>query len=223
LGGEVIGPWYLYLDESGDLGFDWSKKGTSRYFTICILAVRTATRNKTLSNAVKKTLRRKFNYHGADKKHVVELKGARTSLEVRTYFFNQVAGVRFGVYALTLNKSRLYPELATQKERTYNYLARLILDQIPFEAADTSVELVLDRRKNKTQVADFNGYVEAQLHSRLSPTVPLYIRHQDSQSNYCLQAVDLFSYGVFRKYERGDDSWLRVFRGKVQYDDVFLP
>jgi len=211
------------LDESGDLGFDWSKKGTSRYFTICILAIRTATRNKTVANAVKKTLRRKVNPRRRRKRTVDEMKGARTSLEVRKYFFNQVTGVRFGIYTLTLNKSRLYAELCAHKEQTYNYLARLILDQIPFEAADTSVELVLDKRKNKSQIADFNHYVKDQLQNRLSPAVPLFIRHQDSRSNYCLQAADLFCYGVFRKYERDDDTWFKVFQGKVQYEDVFLP
>jgi hypothetical protein len=40
------GPWFLYLDESGDLGLDPDKQGRSRYFTICILAVSTTTRNR---------------------------------------------------------------------------------------------------------------------------------------------------------------------------------
>lgn len=219
----MTGPWFLYLDESGDLGFDWAKPGTSRYFTICILAVRNVTQNKTISNAVKKTLRRKVQPRRKRKRTTDELKGTRTSLGVREYFFNQLAGVRFGIYALTLNKKRLYAELSENKERTYNYLARLILDQIPFEVADTSVELVLDRRKNKTQAADFNHYVKVQLKNRLSPKVPLFIYHRDSRSNNCLQAVDLFSYGIFRKYEGEDERWFRVFKGKVLYEDVFLP
>ena len=219
----MTGPWFLYLDESGDLGFDWAKPGTSHYFTICILAVRTVTRNKTVSNAVKKTLRRKIQPRRKRKRTTDELKGTRTSLEVKEYFFNQLTGVHFGIYALTLNKKRLYAELSENKERTYNYLARLILDQIPFEVADTSVELVLDRRKNKTQAADFNHYVKVQLKNRLSPKVPLFIYHRDSRSNNCLQAVDLFSYGIFRKYEGGDERWFRVFKGKVLYEDVFLP
>lgn len=34
----MTGPWFLYLDESGDLGFNPDKPGRSRHFTICILA-----------------------------------------------------------------------------------------------------------------------------------------------------------------------------------------
>ncbi len=31
---------YLYLDESGDLGFDFINKKPSSFFTICVLAIR---------------------------------------------------------------------------------------------------------------------------------------------------------------------------------------
>jgi hypothetical protein len=52
---------YLYLDESGDLGFDFVNKKPSKYFTILIVMVKTITDNKNLSLAVKKTLARKLN------------------------------------------------------------------------------------------------------------------------------------------------------------------
>lgn len=31
--------WFLYLDESGDLGFDLVNKKSSKFFTVAILAV----------------------------------------------------------------------------------------------------------------------------------------------------------------------------------------
>ena len=51
---------HLYLDESGCLGFDFSKKKTSKNFTITILATKDS--NKEISFAIKKTLKRKINY-----------------------------------------------------------------------------------------------------------------------------------------------------------------
>jgi hypothetical protein len=144
----MTGPWFLYLDESGDLGFNLDKPGRSRHFTICILAVSTTTRNRTVASAVKKTLARKLNPKDKRRRLVNEIKATATSFAVKEYFFSQLTGVRFGLYALTLNKDRLYPELQRQKDRTYNYLARLILDQLPLENAADAVNLVLDRRKN---------------------------------------------------------------------------
>jgi hypothetical protein len=219
----MAGPWFLYLDESGDLGFSPDKRGRSRFFTVCILAISTSTRHRTVALAVQKTIKRKLNPKRKRKRIVQELKGNATNLNIKEYFFRQVAGVHFGIYALTLNKERLFPELQNQKERLYNYLARLILEQLPFESADEAVNLVLDKRKRSAQIQEFNRYIKRQIGERIPPKVRLRITHEISSDNFCLQAADLFSWGIFRKYEREDPTWYEIFRGKVRYDDVYLP
>ncbi|MEW6618278.1 MAG: DUF3800 domain-containing protein [bacterium] len=50
---------YLYLDESGDLGFDFVNKRPSKYFTIAILVVKGYEENRLLLKVVKKTLSRR--------------------------------------------------------------------------------------------------------------------------------------------------------------------
>jgi hypothetical protein len=176
-----------------------------------------------VASAVKKTLARKLNPKGKRRRLVKELKANATTLAVKEYFFRQLTGVRFGLYALTLNKDRLYPDLQKQKDRTYNYLARLILDQLPLENAADAVNLVLDRRKNRKERQEFNAYIQRELASRLPPEVRLRITHEDSVNNHGLQAADLFCWGIFRKHERGDNRWYEVFQGKVRYDRVYLP
>ena len=210
---------YLYLDESGDLGFDFVNKKPSKFFTITILAIRGPENNRLLIKAVKKTLARKLNR----KKSVAgELKGAKTVFEIKKYFYAQVKNLKFAVYALTLNKKRVYERLTKDKERVYNYISRLVLDKIPFEKAQEQVILVLDKSKTQKQVWDFNQYVFRQLKGRLDPKVPLDIKHQDSRQYYGLQAVDLFSWGIFRKYEKKDSEWLEVFREKVAFEQQYL-
>lgn len=131
---------YLYLDESGDLGFDFVNKRPSKFFTITILVIRGPENNRLLIKAVKKTLSRKLNRR---KVIVQELKGSKISLEIKKYFYAQVEGLKFAVYALTLNKKRVYERLTKDKERVYNYISRLVLDKIPFEKAHEQVILVL--------------------------------------------------------------------------------
>ncbi|MBI3376777.1 MAG: DUF3800 domain-containing protein [Nitrospirae bacterium] len=151
---------YLYLDESGDLGFDFVNKKPSKFFTVTILAVKGPENNRLLVKAVKKTLTRKLNR----KKSVAdELKGAKTVFAIKKYFYTQVKDLKFAVYALTLNKKRVYERLAKDKERVYNYISRLVLDKIPFEKAQEQVILVLDKSKTQKQVWDFNQYVFRQL------------------------------------------------------------
>lgn len=93
----MTGPCCLYPDESGDLGFNPDKPGRSRHFTICILAISTTTRNRTVASAVKKTLVRKLNPKGKRRRMVKEIKATATSFEVTEYFFRQLTGVRFGL------------------------------------------------------------------------------------------------------------------------------
>src|SRR3990172_2144087 len=137
--------WYLYLDESGDLGFDFVNKKPSKFFTVTILAIRGPANNRLLIKAVKKTLARKLNRR---KSVVSELKGARTVFEIKMYFYGQIEELKFGVYSLTLNKKRVFERLTINKERVYNYISRLVLDKIPIEKAQEQVILILDKSKS---------------------------------------------------------------------------
>jgi len=150
------------------------------------------------------------------------MKGAKTELRIKQYFYQQVEDVKFAIYALTLNKRRVYERLARDKERVYNYIARLVLDKITFEKAQNQVILVLDKSKTQKQVWDFNQYIFRQLKGRLDPKVPLDIKHENSQEYYGLQAVDMFSWGIFRKYERKDDQWFDIFSRKVAFEEQYL-
>lgn len=208
---------YLYLDESGDLGFDFFGKKPSKFFTIAVLAVRGVGNNRRIINAVKKTLKRKLKNEDA------ELKGTKTKIEVKNYFYRQAAAVSFQIYSLTLNKRRVYESLTQRKDRVYNYIAKNVLDAIPVEDASQRIQLIIDRSKSKREVKDFNQYIIRHLQGRLEPRVPLDIYHWTSHENLGLQAADLFSWGIFRKYEKKDASWFHVFESKVARDSVYLP
>lgn len=209
--------WYLYVDESGDLGFDFFAKHPSKYFTVCLLLVRGSEHNRAILSAVNKTVRRKL-----PPRDTSELKGTRTSFEVKQYFYRLLQDVPFEIFALTLNKRRVYEDLQGRKDRLYNFIARQVLDQVPLMDATTRIELTMDRCKNTAEVADFNAYIERQVQGRIDPRIPLNIAHRASHEHRGLQAVDLFSWGVFRSYEKRDTKWREVFAEKIQYDDVYL-
>ena len=78
--------WYLYLDESGDLGFDFVNKKPSKFFTVTILALSSQDNNRKLIRAAKITLRRKLNNPKHHKRIACELKGTGTTMEVKKIF-----------------------------------------------------------------------------------------------------------------------------------------
>lgn len=215
--------WYLYLDESGDLGFDFVNRKPSKFFTVAILAVSSIENNKQLLKAVKMTLRRKLNSKKHRRRLVQELKGSSTTMEVKKYFYEEVKGVKFGVYAVTLNKRRVYDRLTKEKSRVYNFIARQVVDRIPFEKnKDSRVELIIDKSKSKPEIEEFNSYIRSQVQGRLDPKIPLDMYHWKSHENAGLQIIDLFCWGVFQKYERKDSDWLEVFKEKVVLEEQYL-
>ena len=212
--------WYLYLDESGDLGFDFVNKKPSNFFTITILAVSCLDNNRKILKSVKMTLRRKFR----KKDQVVELKGREISLDIKEYLYKQTKGVKFGLYSMTLNKKRVYEELAKTKSRVYNYISKKVLEQIPFEKNNSDrVQLIIDKSMSKPEIVEFNNYIRRQLEARLNPKIPLDIYHWHSHENYGLQAVDVFCWGIFQKYERKKTDWYNVYaKDKLIFDEQYL-
>lgn len=214
---------FLYLDESGDLGFDFVNKKPSRFFVVTIVAVQGYDNNRKLINSVKKTIRRKLNPKKKRNRIIQELKGTGTTLEIKRYFYDQVKNIDFKIYSIILNKRRVYDYLANNKARAYNYISRLLLEKIPLDNAGVSVMLIIDKSKSKPEIMDFNSYIQSHLESRINPGVPLDINHYNSCDNCGLQAVDMFSYGFFEAYERKKKDWLNVFQDKILYSTVYLP
>lgn len=211
---------YLYLDESGDLGFDFVNKKPSNFFTITIL---TAGRDhKKLLLGIKKTLRRKLNPKKHRKRIVQEIKATNTTIEIKKYFYKQAKDLSFGLFSITLNKRRVYEELTRKKNHIYNYIARQVIDKIPLEKATTRVQLILDKSKAKPEIENFNQYIVRQLQGRLNPRVPLDIYHWRSCESGGLQAVDLFCWGIFRTYEKNDFNWFKVYKDKIRLNEVYL-
>ncbi len=212
---------FAYLDESGDLGFDFVNRKPSRYFTVCVLAVKGAENDRALSKVVQAVLRRKVfpKYRSGN----LELKGSLIPIETKKYFFRKLSSVHFSLHFVTLDKRTACAGLFAEKERLYNYIARLALEKVNFSDAAVRVIMTVDKLKPRQGVRAFNTYVLQHLKARIDPLVPLDIFHMASQESPGLQATDMFSWGVFRKYERGDTDWYSVFRGKITSESVYRP
>lgn len=215
--------WYLYLDESGDLGFDFVNKRPSKFFTVSILVIRSVESNRKLIKGVKVTLRRKLNSKKNRTRIVQELKGKDANLDIKMYFYKQINTIPFEIYAMTLNKKRVFERLTRDKSRVYNFIARQVIDKIPFEKNKSDrVELIIDKSKSKPEIREFNSYIRSQIQGRLNPEVAIDMYHWNSQENAGLQAVDIFCWGIFQKYERKNTDWFNCFKGKIALEEQYL-
>ncbi|MFC1513293.1 DUF3800 domain-containing protein [Thermodesulfobacteriota bacterium] len=215
----------IYLDESGDLGFDFNGKNPSQKFVITLLVCDGQEVSRGLKKAIRRTIKNKLNKKKTNRRVVQELKGTQTTITVKKYFFGQCPDDGWRIYTIALNKKRVNGNLqsAVGKKKLYNFLARILLQQVDLAAPANAVTLVIDKSKNKDEIADFNDYVSNQLEALLPLDVPLNIYHERSHENTGLQAVDLFCWGIFRKYEQEDVQWYREFGAKIAYETEYLP
>lgn len=212
---------YLYLDESGDLGFDFVNKKPSSFFTICVLAVKGRENDRALANSVRAVTRRKLLHNSP--KGISELKGSRTPIEVKRFFYNKACRIDFKLHSVTLNKRRFYTRLTEDKERIYNYIARQALEGVDFKEAAVRVIITIDKSKARTEIHRFNNYMLTQIKSCLDPLIPLEIFHTFSDQSPILQAADMFAWGIFRKYERNDLEWYDIFKARIRSEKLYLP
>lgn len=214
---------FVYLDESGDLGFDFTKGGTSRFFVVTILVLDNHENNKALTKAIERTVKNKINRKKRMKNPVLELKGAKTSLSIKQYFSRQLGNTKIRIYSLILNKARVFQELQGNQERLYNFVSRLLIEKCPFREAKDRIILTFDKSKDQKEIREFNRYLLLQLQGILPINTPIEIYHSASHESKGIQAVDSFSWGIFRKYERKDTVWYEMFRKRIAFETVYLP
>ena len=218
--------WWVYLDESGDLGFNWGDcPKTSPYFVVTLLVCQNAAVNKQFNTAVKRTLRNKLNSKANKKRLTHELKGVATAFSIKRYFFRQLPESEWEIYTVILNKSRVNANLQTRagKKKFYNFLANFVIEKIEFPPDLAVLILVLDRCKNNEEIEDFNEYLGNQLAAKLpSLDARIDINHEKSHNNPGLQAVDMFCWGIARKVTYQDNEWYNLFEKRIKFETVYL-
>lgn len=203
----------IYLDESGDLGFDFNKN-TPRYFIITLLVCHSKDAANQFKQATRRTLKNKFSKM---KRQPSELKGTTTTIAVKKYFYRCATESKdWHIYSIVVDKRKLKSKLEPlpSEHRLYNYLSKEILKQVCLTNI-SQLLLVLDKRKGKQGVNEFNKYLSFHLEAMLPLNVVYDISHESSHKNLGLQSVDIFCWGIHRFYEFGDKEWLGVYEEKL--------
>lgn len=211
---------YIFFDESGDLGFDFSKKRTSRFFVVTFLFV---SEKRSIERAVRKAFTslpaRERKGHPGILHAVDELPKTRERL------LHLLAEKDIAVLALYLDKKRVYTKLKDEREVLYNFVTNTLLDRIMVKKlipADEPITLVASQRETSKLLNDnFKNYLEdnAKLNHKLQLTVDIKTPHQEKG----LQAVDFMSWAIFRKLELSDMTYYDIFKERVIEESSLYP
>jgi hypothetical protein len=121
----------IFLDESGDLGFNFEKQKTSRKFVITLLVCDGADGADGFKRAVRRTLKNKLNHKKGKDRVVQELKGTGTTLTIKEYFFRQISASGWGIYTVALNKVRVEEPLRSKQGKKKLYKVRKQKKTVP--------------------------------------------------------------------------------------------
>lgn len=211
----------IYLDESGNLGFDFSLPGTSRFLIISCMICYTQEAILGAHRAVKLTRKNKLG------KNVAELKGNNTSLAVKKYFYTHLEKnksweiITIATDKQALLKHRNKKGAIVDKNLFYDEVAGRLLSQINLSPDDASIHLIIDKSKNKNALKEFDNSIKTMIRSIIFEKRQLFIHHRSSQADPGLQIADLFSWGIYRKYQNSDHDWYDIFKSRIALEMEF--
>lgn len=199
---------YIFLDESGDLGF--SKK-SSKWFLITIAMSRD---ERCLERVVKKVWKSLNKKH----KHIGELHASNEKDVTRVRLLGLLSGCEdLKIMTIVLNKEKVFTNLQSQKNHLYNYTANILLDRLHNKDiifSEEAIDLIVDRKDTKKSLKEnLINYLTDSMSKRRGGNfiVNLHASHE----NKSLQAVDFISWAIFRKYEYGDLAFYNLIKDKI--------
>ena len=146
---------YIFLDESGDLGFS---ERSSRWFILTLVFTKNHRKIERCVKKVHRGLKKKYKkvgelhaYHsdGVTKKRMLKLLSETEDLKV---------------LCIILNKKKVYTDLQNQKAYLYNYTANILLDRLHnkkiLEDGDKILIYIDQRETNKFLKKNFEDYLK---------------------------------------------------------------
>lgn len=211
---------YIFMDESGDLGFDFAKPKTSKYFVITLLL--TADK-KSVENIIKKMVR---SLHKKQlKSHHGVLHSYKENASTRQKVLTTLAEKDVQILAIRLNKQKVR-KLKDKKHVLYNFVTHILVDRLltsrKLLAVGGKITLVASRRETKKLLNEnFQTYVKRQVSKNHKLNLEVVVKTPDQEKG--LQAADMACWAIYRKWEHKDGSYYRLIKSKIIEDRPLFP
>ena len=210
---------YIFLDESGDLGFNPRKKN-SKYFVVTILFAENKNPIEKIVKKVHASLRKKVKRLSGGVLHAFKEKPV-----TRQRLLQLLAKKDCLIMSIYLNKTKVYTKLKEEKHVLYNYVTNILLDRIISKKLvniKSQINLIAAKREtNKFLNENFKEYLQKQVTGSHALKISVEIKTPTEEKS--LQAVDFASWAIFRKYEKGDDSYYDLIKAKIIEESPLFP
>lgn len=206
---------YLYIDESGDLGFG---KNGSDYFILTCVKIDDIKVNEDFKRIPKKVRLRKLS---KKLKEAAELKFSNSNNEVRVDFLKRASKLNLEIYSVIIKKEFTFKSLQINLPVFYNYLIKILLES-PLSKLKNNDHLMicLDRCMSASQRENFENYIKTEFLSIFQKLPKVEVVHESSQQNSALQVADFvcgafgYKYNV-SKLSNVCDYYTNIIKSKI--------
>jgi hypothetical protein len=196
----------VLIDESGDAGFKLTR-GSTPHFVVAMVVFddfKEAERTSAIIEAARISLRIK-----------PEFKFNKCSAQVKDGFFTAVAGCKFAVHALVVDKSTIYSDyLRENKGQFYNFFVKSLLKHD--SGALIGARVKIDGSGDREFKRELGAYLKREAGKGKIASVKFAESHRDN----LIQLADMVAGAIARSYREGDrnehDRWRRMLNSKVR-------
>lgn len=212
---------YVYIDESGDLGFSLK---SSRYFVVAYLILDYPFEVAKVMKRLLKKLHERKEYA----RRCNELKYSNSKDTVRRKVLEKICKCNMEIGFVVLEKAKVKPELKKKTTVLYNFVIvdTVMRNILPKLTSNDKLCIIVDKTLSRLSKNVFNMYainkaswlLSVQWRQREQIRLSnIEVRHENSQREPCLQAVDFLAGACFHKYEHDNDCYFRIIENKVKY------
>ncbi|MDR2590659.1 MAG: DUF3800 domain-containing protein [Oscillospiraceae bacterium] len=197
----------LHLDESGNMSFDFSKEGTSRFFSISLLILNECRPVISLVKRIYLTLPRASKRKSSGVLHAYHEKPV-----TRIRLLKGLAQKDIRIASIHLDKQKV---LVTSKPHDiYTGMVVTLLNRLYADGVISGVnDIKLIASKRNTSKCLNNDFLENVISRTQSVNFSAVL--ETPSNDKCLQAVDFISWSMYQKLEKNNFSFYKLFADKV--------
>lgn len=204
---------YAYIDEFGSFGFDFSKEGTSKYFILSAVIVKSE--NLSELNDSISLLRKKYFSNSEMKSSNIGSNEKR-----RMLLITELLKLKFKLMVLIANKEEFYNSALTNyKNVFYKFLHQILYENL--YAVYPKLKIYADELGNDEFMVEFKKYV-----NNHRPKYNLLNEYSfdfiNSKNENIIQLSDIIV-GSFARYinDKTSPNYLEILAGKIQHIEYF--
>jgi hypothetical protein len=179
-------------------------------------------KNKSIEKAVSEThscLKKKHKARGG------VLHCYREKPITRERLLRKLNNIDCSIMTIYLNKKKVHAKLKDEKAVLYNYVTNILLDRIITKKIlplNQKITLIASRKEtNKFLNENFKNYLTKSTKDNHKINIEIFIKTPHEEKS--LQAVDFASWAIFRKQEKGDETYYNLIKEKIVEENPLFP